>query len=90
MKRLALTLLPVFLMGFAALVVLNSVVQLPASIPKAASTISSWCLVTAISALGMKTSFRDLFQVGWKPLALMVAETAWICGLVLVSVVWLG
>ncbi len=78
---------PVFLMVFAALVVINSSVQLPAAIPKAASTLSSWCLVTAIAALGMKTSFRDLFQVGWKPLVLLVAETAWICGVVLITVV---
>mgnify|MGYP006269353017 CR=1 FL=1 len=77
---------PIFLMGFAALVVINSIVQLPAVIPKAASTLSSWCLVTAIAALGMKTSFRDLFQVGWKPLALMLAETAWICAFVLITV----
>jgi uncharacterized membrane protein YadS len=74
-------------MVFAALVVINSSVQLPAAIPKAASTLSSWCLVTAIAALGMITSFRDLFQVGWKPLVLLVAETAWICGVVLITVV---
>ncbi len=42
-------------------------------------------LVTAIAALGMKTSFKELAVVGWRPVALVVAETAWIAALVLGS-----
>ena len=34
----------------------------------------------------MKTSFKALFAAGVRPLALMVAETAWILALVLLSV----
>ena len=52
----------------------------------AATDVSRWCLVTAIAALGMKTSFRDLAAAGWRPVGLMLAETLWIAGLVLVSV----
>ena len=37
-------------------------------------------------ALGMKTSFKALFAVGWRPVGLMVAETLWIVALVLFSV----
>jgi uncharacterized membrane protein YadS len=77
---------PVFLLGFAALVVINSVGFLPPAALSLATTISSWCLVTAIAALGMKTSFKDLIVVGWRPVGLMVVETAWIAVLVLVSV----
>jgi hypothetical protein len=47
---------------------------------------SRWALVTAIAALGMKTSFKDLAKVGWKPIALMVLETAWIAALTIVAV----
>ena len=51
-----------------------------------ANEVSRWCLVAAIAALGMKTSFKALFAVGWRPVGLMVAETLWIAALVLFSV----
>jgi uncharacterized integral membrane protein (TIGR00698 family) len=76
---------PLFLAGFVVLVVLNSLAPLPPLIVQSASTVSSWCLVTAIAALGMKTSLRDLLDVGWKPVGLMVAETIWIAGFVLLA-----
>jgi uncharacterized integral membrane protein (TIGR00698 family) len=77
---------PFFLIGFAALVLLNSLVRLPAGLSGAVADASSWCLVTAIAALGMKTSFRDLLAVGWRPIGLMAAETAWIALLVLAAI----
>jgi uncharacterized integral membrane protein (TIGR00698 family) len=77
---------PLFLAGFAILVVLNSTVRVPQPAVDLALTASNWCLVTAIAALGMKTSLRDLLAVGWRPLGLMVAETLWLCGLVLGSI----
>jgi uncharacterized integral membrane protein (TIGR00698 family) len=77
--------LPLFLIGFAALVVLNSVLTLPPAAISLVTDISSWCLVTAIAALGMKTSFRSLVEVGWRPVGLMVAETLWIAALVLLA-----
>ena len=52
----------------------------------AASDVSRWCLVTAIAALGMKTSFKALVAVGWRPVALMILETVWIGGLVMAAV----
>lgn len=76
---------PLFLAGFAALVVLNSALALPPVVVQSASTVSSWCLVTAIAALGMKTSLRDLLDVGWKPVGLMLAETIWIGAFVLLA-----
>jgi uncharacterized integral membrane protein (TIGR00698 family) len=74
---------PMFLVGFCALVIFNSVLSIPAQVTSAATTLSSYCLVTAISALGMKTSFRSLVEVGWRPVGMMVAETFWIALLVL-------
>jgi uncharacterized integral membrane protein (TIGR00698 family) len=79
-------LVPTFLLGFAALVALNSFGLLPKAAIDAASDVSRWCLVTAIAALGMKTSFKALVEVGWRPVALMVAETIWIGALVLGAV----
>ena len=80
---------PLFLVGFVALVVINSIGWLPAMAIDASTDVSRWCLVTAIAALGMKTSFKDLFAVGWRPIGLMLAETAWIALVVLGAVEFL-
>jgi uncharacterized integral membrane protein (TIGR00698 family) len=79
--------LPLFLVGFALLVLANSFGLLPRVAVDFANDVSRWCLVAAIAALGMKTSFKDLFDAGFGPLALMVAETLWIGALVTISVV---
>jgi uncharacterized integral membrane protein (TIGR00698 family) len=77
---------PLFLLGFAALVAINSFGLLPKLAIDGANVVSRWCLVTAIAALGMKTSFKALIAVGWRPVALMVLETAWIGAVVLAAV----
>ena len=77
---------PLFLIGFAALVAVNSLGWLSRFVTSGASVLSSACLVMAISALGMKTSFKSLITAGWRPVGLMVAETVWIFGLVLTAV----
>lgn len=82
--------IPTFLLGFAALVVVNSTGLLPAVAVSALTEVSRWCLVTAIAALGMKTSFKSLIVVGWRPIGLMVIETVWIALLVLLSVLYLA
>jgi uncharacterized membrane protein YadS len=82
-------LLPLFLLAFAALVAINSTGLVPPFVGTAVNDVSRWCLVTAIAALGMKTSFKNLVAVGWRPVGLMIAETAWIFVLVLIAVVWL-
>ena len=78
--------IPLFLVGFVVLVVINSFGWLPAFAVDGATDVSRWCLVTAIAALGMKTSFKDLLAVGWRPIGLMLAETVWIALLVLAVV----
>jgi uncharacterized integral membrane protein (TIGR00698 family) len=78
--------LPGFLICFALLVVVNSFGLIPKIIIDLIGDVSRWCLVAAIAALGMKTSFKDLFAVGWRPVGLMLCETLWIAALVLASV----
>ena len=78
--------LPGFLIAFALLVLANSFGLIPHLLIDLANDVSRWCLVTAIAALGMKTSFKDLFAAGWRPVGLMLAETAWIAVLVFASV----
>jgi uncharacterized integral membrane protein (TIGR00698 family) len=80
---------PMFLLGFAALVAVNSLGFLSKPVVDAASELSRWCLVVAIAALGMKTTFKALLAAGWRPVAVMVAETLWIGGVVLAAVTYL-
>ncbi|MCE9663697.1 YeiH family protein [Halomonas sp. M5N1S17] len=82
-------LLPSFLVGFVVLVIVNSLGAIPESVNDAMTTLSRWCLVTAIAALGIKTSFQKLAVVGWRPVILMVLETLLLLGIVL-GVVVLG
>lgn len=80
--------LPGFLVVFAALVVLNSLGVLPEPVLAVIKTVSRWCLVTAIAALGMKTSLKAMADVGGRAIALIVAETVFLAILVLMIVVW--
>ncbi|HLW93022.1 MAG TPA: putative sulfate exporter family transporter, partial [Roseiarcus sp.] len=85
-RRAAAPALPGFLIAFAILVLVNSFGFVPHAIADFANDLSRWCLVTAVAALGMKTSFKELFAVGWRPIGLMIGETAWIAALVLLCV----
>lgn len=76
-------LLPWFATAFAALVVLNSILPLPALLRDFGNGASRFCLVAAIAALGMKTRFKEVMAVGWKPVVLMVLETIFIAGIAL-------
>jgi len=71
-------LLPAFLIGFAALVVLNSAGWLPQATANGLQEASRWFLVTAIAALGTRTSLGDLARVGWRPVAIIVGETVFV------------
>ncbi len=80
--------LPGFLVAFVFLVIINSLGVIPASAAASMTDLSRWCLVTAIAALGIKTSFKKLAVVGWKPVILMVSETLFLLGLVLASILF--
>jgi uncharacterized integral membrane protein (TIGR00698 family) len=77
-------LLPWFAVAFALLVALNSTGWVPKALNTAGSDVSRWCLVAAIAGIGMKTHLKELATVGLKPVALMVAETAFLALLTLV------
>lgn len=77
--------LPWFLIGFVLLVLITSTGWVPQAVSDLLSTTSRLCLITAIAALGIKTSFQKLAVVGWRPVALMVAETMFLALLVLAA-----
>jgi len=80
-------LLPGFLLGFALLVALNSAELLPLPLRAGINQASTWCLVTAIAALGMRTLPKALLELGLRPVLLMVVETAFLAGLVIAALV---
>lgn len=75
--------LPWFVVGFVALVVLNSLVTLPPVVTATGNELSRWCLVTSIAAIGMKTRLGDLVKLGFRPIVLMLAETVLLAAMVL-------
>lgn len=77
-------LLPMFLVGFLCLMLANSLQLVPAGAAAAMNSASRACLVMAIAALGVKTSFQALASLGWQPVLMLVAETVWIALIVLV------
>jgi uncharacterized integral membrane protein (TIGR00698 family) len=83
-------LVPFFLIGFMWLVLANSFHLIPPLVSQGMATASRACLVIAIAALGVKTSFQALASLGWQPVIMLVGETIWIAVLVLVAVMWVG
>ena len=79
-------LVPTFLIGFLVLVLVASTGMVPAAVVQSANDISRWCLVIAISAAGVKTSFEDLKKLGWQPVVMLVTETAVIATFVLAAI----
>ena len=79
-------LIPGFLMAFIVLVLLATVGIIEAPMAKLAGDVSRSLLVTAIAAAGIKTSFEDLVKLGWQPVVMLVGETVFIAGFVLIAV----
>ena len=80
--------LPWFAVAFAALVVVTSLGWIPAVVADAGSALSRWCLVTAIAAIGMKTSLKSLVDMGLRPVMLVVLETLFLAAMVLGVLAW--
>jgi uncharacterized integral membrane protein (TIGR00698 family) len=75
-------LLPWFAVAFGVLVAINSFVALPKQVLAGAGETSRFALVLAISAIGMRTSLKELTVLGMKPVVLMVAETVFLAGII--------
>jgi len=62
----------------------------PRSVNAGLQEASRWCLVTAIAALGTKTSLGDLARVGWRPIAVIIAESVVVAMIVLAGLLLMG
>ncbi|MEZ5824651.1 MAG: YeiH family protein [Geminicoccaceae bacterium] len=76
-------LLPTFVIGFLLLAAINSFGFIPASVSALAGDTSRWALLIAISAVGMKSSLKRIFDVGGQAITLIVAETLFIGAVIL-------
>ena len=83
-------LLPWFLVAFVVLVVVNSLGWVPAEAHTMLTPVSSWCLLTAIAALGVKTSLKALADVGPAPIGVMVIQTAFLAVFVIGGIFLIG
>ena len=61
--------------------------KLPPDVKAAITQISSFLIITAIAALGMKTSLLALARIGMAPVLLLITETAFI-GLLVVGLIY--
>ena len=83
-------LVPGFLMGFMALVMLASTGWVPTEVTAMANSVSRWCLVIAIAASGVKTSLGELAKLGWQPVLMLVVETLVIACFVLSAILFMN
>lgn len=67
--------IPLFAIAFALLVGVNSSGVLPEDLRLALVEASRWCLITAVAAVGLTTSLRDVAKVGWPPVTIALAAT---------------
>ncbi|WP_323846514.1 YeiH family protein [Microbulbifer magnicolonia] len=83
-------LLPWFAVAFVILAAVNSTGWVSPALQGLGSDLSSWCLIAAISAIGMKTQLKEVTSVGFKPIALMIGETLFLAVLVLLLMRFAG
>ena len=76
--------LPGFLVAFILIVALNSGGFIVPEVSTFMVETSRWCLIVAMVGLGMKSSFKELAAMGWRPLVLMIVETVFLAVLVLI------
>lgn len=63
-----LSLFPWFILGFLVLVAINSLGFIPSELAAGAKSISKFLMVTALAAIGLNTSFKDMKKSGIAPM----------------------
>lgn len=63
-----LNLFPWFILGFLALACVNSFGFIPVNVSSVAKDVSKFLMVTALSAIGLSTSFKDMKKAGSAPM----------------------
>ncbi len=68
-------LLPWFTVAFVVLMLINSTGWVPPGVQAGASDLSQAFLVLAIAGVGVKTSLKEVTQLGWRPVAMIFLVT---------------
>ena len=76
---------PHFILAFCILALMNTLGLVPGAIAAALSAVSRWMLVAAMVAIGIKTSLQSILRVGLVPVTIMIAETAFLAGWILIG-----
>jgi uncharacterized membrane protein YadS len=77
----------VFLFGFLLLALVNSIGLVPTEVRVALAQVSSFLIIAAIAALGIKTSLLALVRIGMGPVMLLIVETIFI-GLLVAGLIY--
>lgn len=78
---------PWFVIGFVALVALNSVITLPSALKQILITLTAVLLTMALAAMGLETDLRKLRMKGWRPFLLGALSWFFIAGFSLSAIV---
>jgi len=82
--------IPTFLIVFIALAFVNNLGWIPDVIVELLKQLSSWLLVVAIAAIGVKTSLKQIVSVGWKPIFLVAVESVLFAGLIILGIYFIS
>ncbi|NOX82951.1 MAG: putative sulfate exporter family transporter [Alphaproteobacteria bacterium] len=77
---------PWFAVAFAAILLANSIGLIPSFAAESMDWSSRWLLLGAISALGMKTSLKEMFDLGALHIGVVVAETVFLCAAAIAAI----
>ena len=78
--------LPWFVLGFIALVAINSVVAIPAEVKAPVATATTFMLSMALAAMGLETSIVKVYAKGLRPMLLGLAAFVFISGFSLILI----
>ena len=74
---------PIFLVGFVGLFALNNVIGIPTIVTDGLSQLATGLLLLAVTALGVRTSLREVASIGWRPICLLAGETVFLAVIIL-------
>lgn len=77
---------PLFIIGFLAMIVLRSLVDLPAGVLEAGDLLQTALLAAAMFGLGCGVKVRNLIGVGIRPFVLALGSTVWVATIAFVGI----
>lgn len=78
--------LPLFMLGFIAVVIINSMGIIPAQLAEIGGQVSQWALIAAVAAMGVNTSFGQIARVGARPWLALMSQTAFLAIFALLAI----